>query len=254
MLTAITHKPSANLANCELTFIGKDKIDFSKAVKQHNAYCIKLQKLGAKVITLEKNSHLPDSVFVEDAAIVLPEIAIITSLGVESRRGEIMAISDELSKFRSLERIKLPATIEGGDVLQIGNKLFVGQSTRTNNGGIDALRKIASDYGYEVIGVEVTGCLHLTTGCTALEDSTVLINPDWLDSDAFDGFEQIKVPSDEPFAGNILRVKNTILIHEGFEKTRGIIENRGYKVETINISEFLKAEAALTCMSIIFEA
>ena len=254
MLTALTHEPSANLANCELTFVKQEKISNFKAQKQHLAYCEKLRNLGVNVITLLENAHLPDSVFVEDTAIVLDEIAIITAMGAKSREQEIDLISNKLSEFRPLAQIDSPATIEGGDILKIGKKIFVGHSTRTNKSGIKALGKIVADYDYEVIEVKVTGCLHLKTACATLDDSTVLINSDWVDRNVFNEFEQIEVPTEEPFAANILRVGETICMHEGFEKTKRIVENRAYQVETIDISEFLKAEAGLTCMSIIFEA
>jgi dimethylargininase len=254
MLTAIVRKPSRNLSKGELTFLSRKKLDFEKAAKQHQAYCDALKELGARVITLDAVNSLPDSVFVEDTALVLDEIAVIVSIGAKSRIREVGLMEATLSKFRSASRIKPPARIDGGDILRVGKKLFVGNSTRTNKKGIRALHKFVNPFGYEVIRLKIDGSLHLKTGCTALDDRTILINPDWVDATAFRNFEQIEVAKSEPFAANILRIGKTICLHSGFENTKKIVEDRGYKIKEIDISEFLKAEAGLTCMSLIFNA
>ncbi len=253
MLIAITHLPSADLNFCELTYLSPESIDSAKAPKQHQLYRKALTDLGVGVITLNKNLDLPDSVFVEDTAIALDEIAIITSMGAESRRQESKFIETELGKYRRIERIEFPATIEGGDVLRIGTKIFVGISSRTNGQGIAELGRIVNLIGYEVVPVNVSGCLHLKTACTALNDSTVLINSNWIDTGAFQNFKKIEVPAAEPFAGNILRIEDSICIHSGFTRTANLLRDSGFDVHTIDISEFLKAEAGLTCMSLVFE-
>ena len=143
---------------------------------QHQAYRAMLERCGAKVIVLDENLACPDSVFVEDPIIVFDEVAVLTSMGVESRRKESEAMERVFSKYRKIERIVLPAKIEGGDVLKIGKKIFVGESARTNKEGIEALKTIIKPFGYEVIAVKVTGCLHLKTGATALDDKTIFIN------------------------------------------------------------------------------
>lgn len=253
MLTALTHRPSPNLESCELTYIRPEEIDPANAAHQHRLYCEALTELGATVQTLNQNIHLPDSVFVEDAAIVLDEIAVITSMGVRSRRPERDLIETELAKYRPIARIELPATIEGGDILQIGRRVFVGNSSRTNELGIEALTKIIQPLGYDVVSVDVSGCLHLTTACCALGEETLLINPGWIDARMFGEFKQITVPREEPFAANILRFGKTICIHSGFTKTADLLRGLGIEIRTIDISEFLKAEAGLTCMSVIFK-
>ena len=252
MLTALTHRPSPALNQCELTFLSSQPIDIDQANRQHAAYCDLLRQCGVEVITLDKNLALPDSVFVEDTALVLDEIAIMTSMGAASRRAETAVIETELAQFRPIARLSLPAQMEGGDILRVGQRLYVGLSTRTNTAGMNALAEIVAPYGYEVIGVSVTGCLHLKTGCTALDDRTILLNPDWIDSAPFAEFEQLPVPEAEPFAANILRIGQVICMHAGFTQTRTLIEQRGYRLEVVDISEFLKAEAGLTCMSLIF--
>jgi len=254
MLTAITHKPSDKLNECNLTFLPKTEIDIELAVQQHKEYCEALEKLGVKVITLTENSSMPDSVFVEDTALVLDEVAIITYMGANSRKPESELIADTLSKFRKIARIAPPARIDGGDILRIGKKLFVGNSTRTNKKAVRALHKHASPFGFEIAKVKVSGCLHLKTGCTALDENTVLINPEWIDREAFRGFRQIEVPVNEPYAANVLRIGETLLIPENFKRTIEMVEERGHKVQTLDISEFQRAEAGLTCLSIIFEA
>jgi len=252
MLTIITHLPSPSLELCELTFLEQETIDIQKAQKEHAAYCLMLEECGAKVITHDENISLPDSVFVEDPIIVFDELAVLTSMGVESRRKESQGLEKAFSKYRDIKRINLPAKIEGGDVLKIGKRIFVGLGARTNQEGIAALREIISPYGYEVIGVEVPGCLHLKTGCTALDENTILINPSWVDNSAFKGFTQINVPTEEPFGANILKINETICMNQAFPETIELVESLGYDVKSTDITEFVKAEAGLTCMSVPF--
>ncbi len=253
MLTAILHRPSAQLHHCALTYLPTQAIDTERAARQHRSYAELLRRCGVEVILLESNRHLPDSVFIEDTAVVLDELAIITSMGVASRRAETAAIQSALQAYRPTVRIAPPARIEGGDVLRIGRDLYVGRSTRTNDRGIAALKALAQPHGYAVRSVAVSGCLHLKTGCTALDEKTVLINPAWVDPAPFEALQRISVPPEEPFSANILGINGRLCIHSGFKKTRQTIERHGYRVDTIDISEFLKAEAGLTCMSLIFE-
>jgi dimethylargininase len=254
MLTAITHQPSPLINNCELTFVNSTKIDFKKAETEHKNYCRMLSGCGVEVITLNKNKDFPDSAFVEDTAIVLDELAIITPMGVSSRADETKLIEEELIGFRALTKIKSPARIEGGDVLRIGKTLFTGLSSRTNSAGIKALKNITGSFGYEVLEVRVRGSLHLKTACTALDDETILCNPEWIETDDLKKFNLIEVASEEPFAANILKINNEIFAHAGFPKTNKKIEHLGYNISTTDISEFLKAEAGLTCLSLLFDS
>lgn len=252
MLLAMTHLPSPKLQECELTFVQSEPISLEKATLQHAAYCAMLERCGAKVMVLDENLACPDSVFVEDPIIVFDEVAVLTSMGVESRRAESASMERVFSKYRNVERIVLPAQIEGGDVLKVGKKIFVGESPRTNRDGIAALEAIIKPFGYEVISVSVTGCLHLKTGVTALDDQTVLINSNWLDADAFHGFTKVEVPENEPFGANVLKIGEILCMNEAFPESISLVKSLGYKVETVNISEFVKAEAGLTCMSVLF--
>ncbi len=252
MLIAITHKPSPHLNNCELTHLQPQKIDINKASSQHKKYCQTLTDLGVKVITLDENLSMPDCAFIEDTAIVLDEIAVITPMGITSRQGETELVEKELAKFRPIAKIKSPAKIEGGDILKIGKKLYVGLSTRTNLKGINALEKIAKPFGYEIFPVKIYNSLHLKTACTALDNETILVNSEWIDTDCLGNFKKIRISKEEPFAANILRVENKICVHSEFNKTNKILEDSGYEMVRADISEFLKAEAGLTCLSLIF--
>jgi dimethylargininase len=252
MLTVVTHLPSPALQECELTFVESEPINFDKATREHDNYCALLEKCGAQVIRLRDNLSLPDSVFVEDPVIVFNEVAVLTSMGVESRRKELPFLETFFSQYRHVEKISLPAKIEGGDVLKIGRTIFVGQSPRTNKQGIQSLRKIIEPLGYKVTPVKVTGCLHLKTGCTALDDKTVLINPDWVDATPFADYNKLKVLPQEPFGANVLPIQKTLCMNAAFPDTIDMVRSLGYKVAETDITEFVKAEAGLTCMSIPF--
>ena len=159
----------------------------------------------------------------------------------------------ELAKYRKLERIESPAAIEGGDVLAVGRTLLVGLSSRTDAAGIRQLESIVGRYGYEVVPVLVGQSLHLKTACTALDDRTLLINPNWIDIRPLSGFELIPVPPTEPWAANVLRVGGRICLSAAHPRTADLIRNRGHQVETVDLSEFAKAEAGITCLCILFE-
>jgi dimethylargininase len=254
MLRALTHKVSARIAQCQLTFVDRAPIDLQLAVRQHDDYRAVLKKLGVVVKDLSENESHPDSCFVEDTAIVLDELAIICSMGVSSRRGETRLIERELSKYREIARISLPATIEGGDVLRIGKKIFVGQTSRTNLEGVEELARISEPYGYRVVKVRTTGSLHLKSACTAIDEETLFVNPEWVEHDAFGDFNLIYTPLEEPWSANILRIGTTVCIQAGFPRAVELIERMVERVEVIDISELRKAEAGLTCSSIIFES
>src|SRR5215470_12028407 len=187
MLTAITRAVSPSLTRCELSFIARQPIDLAKAQKQHRMYEHLLGNLGARVISLPAEPNLPDSMFVEDPALVLDELAVIFPLGTASRRAEAASIAAALQPFRKLHSVTLPAAIEGGDVIRLGRKLSVGLTARSNTEGIGQLSAIVAPHGYEVIGVPVTGCLHLKSAVTALDSHTLLANRSWFDTSLFPG-------------------------------------------------------------------
>jgi len=253
MLTAITRAVSPGIVNCELTFVARQAIDLEKARAQHRAYELLLEKLGARVHSLPAEADLPDSMFVEDPAIVLDELAVIMPLGTEARRGEAHSLAQALARFRKLEYVGLPGTMEGGDILRVGRKLFAGLSGRTNAEGIRQLAAILAPHNYEVVAVPVTDCLHLKSAVTHLGRNTLLANRAWFDSAPLAGFEWIDVDPEEPHAANALAVGGTVIFPSSFPRTRGRIEARGFLVTLLDISELQKAESGLTCSSLIFE-
>jgi dimethylargininase len=254
VLTAITRAVSPAIVNCELSFIARQPIDLQIAREQHHAYEMLLEKLGARVISLPAEPHLPDSMFVEDPAIVLDELAVIFPLGTETRRREAPSLARALAKFRALERVTLPGTLEGGDVLRIQRKLFVGLTQRSNAEGLRQLSAILAPHNYQVVAVPVTGCLHLKSAVTHLGHNTLLANRAWFDAAPLSGFEWIDVDPGEPHAANALALGGTIIFPASFPLTRARIEARGFHATPLDISELQKAESGLTCSSLLFEA
>jgi dimethylargininase len=253
MLIALTRQVSPSLARCELSYVPRQPLDLTLACEQHRAYEQLLEKLGARVVSLPAEPELPDSVFVEDPAIVLDELAVMLPLGTGTRRGEAESLGRALVGYRKLERIELPGTLEGGDVLRIGRKLFVGLSRRTNAEGIRQLTAIVARHGYEVVPVSVSGCLHLKSAVTHLGQGTLLANRAWFDAAPFAGYEWIDVAPEEPHAANALALAGTVIFPASFPRTREQIAERGLRIASLDISELQKAEAGLTCSSLIFE-
>jgi len=252
MLTAITRAVSPAIVRCELSFIGRQPIDLATAQEQHRAYENLLGKLGARIISLPAEPDLPDSMFVEDPAIVLDELAVILPLGTETRRGEAPSLAQALAKFRKLEYVSLPGTLEGGDVLCIDRKLFVGLTKRSNAEGIRQLAAILAPHHYEVIAVPVTGCLHLKSAVTSLGRNTLVANRTWFDTAPFAAHEWIDVDPAEPHAANALALAGTVIYPASFPRTRARIEAPGFHVTPLDISELQKAESGLTCSSLLF--
>ena len=254
MLTAITRAVSPAIVDCELSFIPRQPIDLQIAREQHHSYEQLLEQLGARVVSLASEPDLPDSMFVEDPAIVLDELAVILPLGTETRRLEAASLAEAISKFRTLAYVALPGNLEGGDILRIGRKLFVGVTKRSNAEGLRQLAAILVPHHYEVIPVRVTGCLHLKSAVTCLGRQTLLANRAWFDPAPFSGCEWIDVDPAEPHAANALALGNTVIFPASFPRTRARVEAQGFDVTPLDISELQKAESGLTCSSLIFEA
>lgn len=251
-LIAITHVPSREMELGQRTYLGRSAIDPDLATLQHQAYARMLEQLGAEVVILNSQQHLADCAFIEDTAIVLDEIAVLASMGTQARRAELAGIAPALEKYRVVQRIPLPAHIEGGDVLTLGKKLLVGLSSRTNREGIEALANFARPHGYQVTAIPVLGCLHLKTACSALPDGTLLINPAWIDVTALGELPWRSVPAPEPWGANTLPIADTICLAANHEETADLIRSLGYQVYLIDISEFAKAEGGVTCLSLVF--
>lgn len=251
-LTAIVREVSSSINDCELSFHTRQPIDVPKAIAQHKAYQDCLAELAVRVVSLPAEPGLPDAVFVEDPAVVVDEVAIISNLGAPSRRPEAQTLANVLSRYRPLRFLTEPATLDGGDVLRIDRSLFVGLSRRTNRDGIAQLRDLLGPYGYHVQPVDVGGCLHLKSACSYIGNNTVLVNRSWIDPQPFSGFELLDVPEEEPAAANALLVNDVVIIPASFPQTRALLEKRGCQVRTIDVSELQKAEAGVTCTSLIF--
>jgi dimethylargininase len=254
MLTAITRVPSLRLPDCELSFLSRQPIDVTHARAQHRAYQDLLRASGAHVVELEPLDELPDATFVEDTAIVLDSLAIVAPMGALTRRPESDAMAGVLSDYRPVHRLALPATLDGGDVLRVGRTLFVGQTPRTNAQAIEQLGKLLTRHRYHVIPVPTTQCLHLKSGCSALDDGTVLVNPDWVDPTIFGDVRVISVAGEEPWGANAVRVGDTVILPASEPQTRAKIERCGYRTAAVDVSELQKAEAGVTCLSVVFDA
>lgn len=250
---ALVREVSPSLGQCELTFLAREIIDLDRARAQHRALERALETLGCVVERLPAEPDLPDSVFVEDTAVVVDEVAVVTRPGAPSRRAETASVARALARYRPLVPIETPGTLDGGDVVRLGPRIFVGRSTRTNEAGIEALRAALGGFGYSVTAVPISGCLHLKSAVTEITPETVLLNPEWVDAAAFSGATVIEVDPDEPFAGNAQRVGDAIIFPSAFPHTGERLRGLGIRIVTIDLSELAKAEGAVTCCSVVFE-
>jgi dimethylargininase len=248
---AITRAVSSAFASCELTHLARVPIDVDRARAQHRAYEQALADAGASVRQLDAGADMPDSVFVEDIAVVFPEVAVVTRPGAAARRGEVAAVAAALAPLRPLREIRAPGTMDGGDVLVAGRRVFVGVSTRTNDAAVAQLRQMLGPRGYTVCATGVTGCLHLKSAVTVLDEATLLVNRAWIDQAAFGGFTLVDVDPGEPTAANALRLPDRIIFPSAFPRTARRLEARGLRVICVDVDEIGKAEGAVTCCSLI---
>jgi dimethylargininase len=250
---AITRAVSPSIERCQLTHLAREAIDLSTAQAQHRAYEDRLVELGCQILRLPVEPDLPDSVFVEDTAIVLNEVAVITRPGAASRRPETASVAHALAAYRELFHIEPPGTIDGGDILRVGRTLFAGLSSRSNEAGLEQLRTHASRFGYTLKPVEVRGCLHLKSAVTQVAEDTLLIHRDWVDGTAFDDMEMIDVDPSEPFGANALLVGDAVIYPRAYSRTRERLERRDITVKAVRMSELAKAEGGVTCCSLIVQ-
>ena len=249
--TVITREVSASIERCELTHVARTPIDVARARAQHDAYERTIESVGWKVHRLPAPDDMPDAVFVEDTAFVLDELAIITRPGAESRRRETTLVSDVLRSYRPLVAILAPGTLDGGDILTIGKRIFVGVGGRSNEAGFKQLRAMVKSLGYTAEPVEFRGCLHLKTATTLVADDTVVVNPAWTDASQFGALRTIEVHPDEPFAANTLRLEDSVIYPAEHVRTRERLEKAGMKVYPVEVDELAKAEGSVTCFSLI---
>jgi dimethylargininase len=252
VLTAITREVNSVIGSCELTFLPRVRIDTDLALEQHRQYQSALSSLGCEVVNVPTQPGLADSVFIEDTAIVLDEIAVLCRPGAASRRPEVVGVEAVLRKYRVLESIRPPCTLDGGDLLRIDKVIYAGLSKRSNQSGIEQLRSIVADYGFSVKVVETTKCLHLKSAVSAVAPGSLLINSDWICRSAFEDYELIEIDKAEAHASNALLVGRNVIYPASFPRTMEKLLARGISVLPVDVSELQKAEGGVTCCSLIF--
>ena len=248
---ALTRKVSSAMARCELTHQERAAIDVALAREQHEAYERTLRSLGRRIESLLEEPELPDSVFVEDTAVVLDEVAVITRPGAPSRRPETASIAAVLGIHRALVRIESPGTLDGGDVLRIGRTLYVGASSRSNASGIEQLRELLRPFGWRVQSVVLRGCLHLKSAVTQVTDDHLLINSRYLERRQFPHLRFIEVDESEPAGANALLLGEDVVYPASHPHTAEALRRHGIRVHTLDMSEMEKAEGGVTCCSLL---
>jgi dimethylargininase len=239
---------------CELTHLERVPIDLERARAEHASYEDVLRRLGCHVTRLPATDDMADSVFIEDTAVVLDEMAVLARPGAPSRRAEVAAVGIALRSHRPIAAILPSGTIDGGDVLRAGRRLFVGVGARTNADGAKQLRGISAPFGYSVEETPFEGCLHLKTAATSVADDLVLVNPEWVDPGRFAPLRTIAVDPAEPFAANALRIGADVVYPAEYPRTRARLEAAGLRVHGVAARELAKAEGGVTCCSLVFAA
>jgi dimethylargininase len=251
-MIAFTRDVASTIQRCELTHVAREPIDVQLARQQHEAYEGALRDAGLDVRKLPPRDDLPDSVFVEDTAVVLDEVAVITRPGASCRRDETESVRGPLAEWRSIATIEGPGTLDGGDVLILDRDVLVGLTPRTNLTGMQQLRSILAPFGYTVRAVPVRGCLHLKTAITRAGTKTVVANPSFVDPALVPGWDVVPVDAREPFAGNVLWLGATTIVAEGFARTNATLARAtDSALVPVPASELAKAEGGVTCCSLI---
>lgn len=253
MKRAICRQPSSSMARCELTHLDREVIDLGRVEREHRGYLLLLESLGVSVDLLPALDSFPDAVFVEDTAIVLDEVAVLSRPGAASRRGEVPSIAEALTPYRECLQLAGAGSFDGGDVLRLGKTIYVGRSSRSNQAGIEELAALLEPFGYRVQGVEVKACLHLKSAACALDDSTVLLKEDWVDSKLFAGVRVITTDPDEVGAANVVSLGEDLIYAAGSPRTSQKLSALGLRVHELEYGELAKAEGAVTCCSLLFE-
>jgi dimethylargininase len=250
--TAVTRDINSAMGNCELTFLPRSDIDVGRARQQHQQYQSALSEMGCAVLTVPTAPGLSDSVFIEDTALVLDEVAVLCRPGAASRRAEVVGVESVLRQYRDLVSIQAPGTLDGGDLLVVGKIIYAGLSTRSNKSGIEQLQRIVVDYGFSVISVETTECLHLKSAVCEVAPGLLLINPGWIEKSLFKEYELLDVDKEEAHGANALLVGRGLIYPTSFPRTVEKLIARGIDVTLVDLSELQKAEGAVTCCSLIF--
>lgn len=247
--TAFVRRPAQTLAKGKVTFVKRKVVKVDRALEQWEHYVSTLEDEGFQIVEIDQIDEFPDSVFIEDTVVMLGQVAVVTSPGAESRRGEQDAVAEAVTDLGlETRRIRLPGTLEGGDVLKVGKTIYVGRGGRTNAEGIRQFRTIAGELGYTVVAVPVSKALHLKSSVTALPDGTVIGHPSLVDNPTvFDRY--LEVPEATGVAVVVLS-NSTVLVAASAPKTAALIADLGYRVVTVDIAEFEKLEGCVTCLSV----
>lgn len=250
---AIVRRPGHSLVNGITSAPELGKPDYELAIKQHDSYVKALKSCGVEVTVLGADERFPDSCFVEDVAVCTKKFAMIAKPGASSRKGEEKEIIEVIKNFHNdIEYIKKPGTLEGGDVMIVGDHFYVGLSKRTNREGAKQLIKALAKYGMSVSIVEILEMLHLKSGLAYLEDNVLLITGEFINNLEFKKFNKIMIDEEETYSANCIRVNDYVLVPAGYPKTKEKIEAAGFKVIVVDTSEYRKVNGGLSCLSLRF--
>lgn len=251
----IVRRPGRSLVNGITSAPELGKPDYELALKQHDEYIKALESCGVKVTVLEPLEEFPDSCFVEDTAVLTPRCAIISNPGAPSRRGESPLIVDTIRKFYSddqIEYIKSPGTMEGGDVMMVGNHFYIGLSARTNEEGCRQFKEALEKHGHTCSVVPLEKVLHLKTGVNYIENNNLLVSGEFIDKEEFKSFNKIIVPEEEAYGANCIWVNGTVIVPKGYPTVEKKIREAGYNVIIVDTSEYRKLDGGLSCLSLRF--
>ena len=252
---AIVRRPCKAMVNGITSAPELGKPIYELALKQHDSYIEALKACGMDVSVLGAEEQFPDSCFVEDVALLTQQCAIITNPGAQSRNNERMLAVDEIKKYYAEDvicSIENPGTLDGGDVMMVGDNFYVGESARTNKEGIRQLTEILTKFGYQCTPVKLEKVLHLKTGVNYLENNNLLVSGEFEENSLFDGFHKVKIPEDEAYAANCIWVNDTVIVPEGYPKVLAAVKELGYSTITVDVSEFRKLDGGLSCLSLRF--
>jgi dimethylargininase len=249
---AITRTPCENFARGLTTTVSSEPADYGLMLKQHEAYLAALSAAGLEVIVLDPQPGYPDAHFVEDTAVVTPEVAVITIPGAEARQGEEESIIPVLAGFRKIERIQDPGTVDGGDVLQVDNHFFIGISERTNPAGAAQLGQILQRYDHTWTTVAVGAGLHFKSSVNYVGKNTLLVTAEFAGKEQLEGYDQLVLDRAETYAANTLLVNEHLLIPAGYPETYQQLERLGLNMVELEVSQVRKMDGGLTCMSLRF--
>jgi len=251
----IVRKPAKSMIDGITSAPELGKPDYEKAVKQHDAYIEALKQCGVTVTELEALEEYPDACFVEDVAVLTRKCAIITNPGAPSRNGEKAYIVEVIRKFYADEQIayiESPGTLEGGDVMMVGDHFYVGRSARTNEEGIRQFVEILESFGLSGSEVSLEKVLHLKTGVNYLENNTFLVSGEFIEKEEFEDANLIIIPDDEAYAANCIWVNNKVIVPAGFPMVEKAVRDAGYEVIVTDTSEYRKLDGGLSCLSLRF--